>query len=135
MRKLIHDRYKAFRIGPLDIAPINKAMKTELDPADVWVSKACHAHIANDHPNDYPIIMANFVEIIRSPTMVGQDPKHGENFYLVKRIPVGDQSNFILVAIGLTLSQHGTFNVRTAYRLSQADIDSRRLRGSLKSLA
>jgi phage-Barnase-EndoU-ColicinE5/D-RelE like nuclease3 len=134
MRKLIHDRYKAFRVGPLNVAPINKAISTELDPADVWVSKACHAHIATDHPNDYSIIMANFVEIVRSPTFVGQDPKHGENFDLVKRVPNEGQSNFILVAIGLTLSEHGTFNVRTAYRISQADIDMRRLRGSLKQL-
>ena len=134
MRQLIHNRYPAFRIGPLNVAPINKAIDTELDPADVWVSKKCHEHIAVDHSHDYETIMANFIEIVRSPTFVGQDPKHGDNFYIVKRIPTEDGNDFILVAIGMTLSKRGTFNVKSAYRISQADIDTRRLRGSLKQL-
>lgn len=134
MRKLIKDKRSAFRVGPLNVEPINKALGTELDPADVWVSKACHAHIADDHPDDYELIMANIVEIVRSPTWVGQDPRHGENFYVVKRIVSADATDFALVAIGLELSAFGTFRVRTAYTIDQADVDTRRLRGSLKPL-
>ncbi len=134
MRQLIAKKFKAFRVGPLPAQAINRAIDTELDVADVWVSKACHAHIAIDHPEDYPIIKANIIDIIRNPTMVGQDPQHGENFYLVKKVPADEGEGFSMVAIGLEPSQFGNYNVRTAYIISQDDIDTRRLRGSLKSL-
>jgi hypothetical protein len=130
----VANQFKAFRVGPLCVEPINRALATELDNADVWVSKACHEHIARDHPEDYALIMANFIDIVRSPTFAGQDPKHGENFYLVKRIPTDDENEHVLVAIGLTLTPHGTYSVRTAYRINQDDIDRRRQRQSLKPI-
>ena len=122
---------KAFSVGTLVVDPINRALGTELDTAEVWVSKACHEHIARDHAADYALIMDNFAEIVRSPTFAGQDPKHGENFYVVKRIAGQSNNEHVLVAIGLTVSQFGTYNVRTAYRIKQEDVDRRRLRKSL----
>lgn len=124
--------YRAFKVGPLPAERVNRVLGTELDPADVWISKACHRHIAEDHPVDYEIIMANIVEIVADPTWIGQDPRHSANFYLVKRI-VADSKDVpaILVAIGLTLNAHGTYSAKSAYRISQADIDTRRLRKSL----
>src|SRR4051794_13765583 len=84
--KLIKPKYKSFRIGPLPADAINSALGTELEIADVWVSRAAHQHIALDHPDDYRAVIANIVEIIRSPTWAGQDPRHGDNFYLVRRV-------------------------------------------------
>jgi hypothetical protein len=127
--------YKAFRVGPLPADPINRALGTELDSADVWVSKACHGHIAIDHADDYPIIMANLIDILRSPTYVGQDPQHGGGFYLVKRVMPGVEGrDFALVAIAMEISPHGTYNVKSAYTIKQQTVDSRRLTGSLKVL-
>jgi hypothetical protein len=128
-------RRKAFRVGPLPADLINRALKTELEVADVWVSKACHTHIAEDHPDDYPVIMANLIDVLRSPTYAGQDARHGGAFYLVKLVEpgVGDR-DFALVVIALEVSQHGTYNVRSAYTIKQSDVDSRRLNGSLKVL-
>lgn len=134
MRELFKRNYKAFRIGPLPAASINAALGTELEVADVWVSKACHRHIAEDHPADYDLIMANLIDIIRSPTFAGQDPQHGKNFYLVKRLTTGSEPTPVLVAIGLELSEHSTFNVKSAYSIRQEDITSRRMRGSLQML-
>ncbi len=134
VRKLIKPKYKAFRLGPLPAAAINAALGTELEVADVWVSKAAHQHIALDHAPDYPAVIANLIDIIRSPTWVGQDPKHGENFYLVRRVADSEGAVPILIAIGLELSEHGTFNVRTGYAISEEDILTRRLRGSLHAL-
>ena len=134
MRNTASKRFKAFRIGPLPAKAINSVMDTELDVAVVWVSKACHQHMAFDHPNDYPIIIANIVDIIREPSMVGQDPKHGKNFYLVKKVPDNDGKNFSLVAIGLEISKFGTYNVKSAYIISQSDVTNRRLKGALKLL-
>lgn len=132
---LIKIRRKAFRVGPLPADLINKALGTELETADVWVSKACHGHIADDHPDDYQVIMANIVDILRSPTYAGQDAHNGKGFYLVRRIEaVVAGREFALVAIALELSQHGTYNVKSAYTIKQQDVDSRRLKGALKSL-
>lgn len=133
MKDLIGIRYKAFRVGPLPAATINAALGTELEVADVWESKAAHRHIAVDHPADYPAVKANIVDIITSPTWAGQDPKHNRNFYLVRRV-IQEDTDAILIALGLEPSIHGTYNVRTAYAISEYDVLSRRLRGSLHPL-
>ena len=132
-RKLFKPKFKAFRIGPLPAAAINAALGTELEVADVWVSKVAHQHIALDHAEDYPAVKANIIDIVTCPTWVGQDPKHGGNFYLVRRIPQ-DGKDALLVAIGLEPSEHGTYSVRTAYAIGEDDILTRRLRGSLHAL-
>ena len=108
-RDLIKQRRKAFRVGPLPAGLVNRALGTELEVADVWVSKACHAHIADDHPDDYPVIMANLIDILRSPTYAGQDAHDRNGFYLVKRVELGVSGrDFALVAIALEVSLHGT---------------------------
>jgi hypothetical protein len=131
---LIKPRFKAFRIGPLPADAINRALGTELDVADVWVSKAAHQHNALDHADDYAAVKANIIEIIRSPTWVGQDPKQPNNFYLVRRVAREGGAEPLLIAIGLELSAHGTYNVRTGYAISEEDVLTRRLRGSLHAL-
>ncbi len=134
-RELFKARRKAFRVGPLPAELINRALNTELEIADVWVSKACHSHIADDHPDDYKTIMANIIEIMRSPTYAGQDASNPNGFYLVRRVEAAIAGReFALVAIGLELSRHGTYNVKSAYTIKQTDIDSRRLKGALKVL-
>ena len=134
-RKLIKTKKKAFRVGPLPADRINKALGTELETADVWVSKACHSHIADDHPDDYQVILANIVDILRTPTYAGQDAHNAKGFYLVKRIDQAIKGReFALVAIALEVSQFGTYNVKSAYTIKQADVDSRRLKGALKNL-
>lgn len=134
-RKLFKAKRKAFRVGPLPADLINKALGTELETADVWVSKACHGHIADDPPEDYQVVMANIIDILRSPTYAGQDAHNPRGFYLVRRIelPVRERE-FALVAIALELSVHGTYNVKSAYTIKQQDVDSRRLKGALKVL-
>lgn len=134
MPDLIRRRYQAFRVGPLPAAAINRVLGTELVAADVWVSKLCHRHIAEDHPADYQAIIANIVAIVREPTWVGQDARHSRNFYLVKRLPAEASTEPLLVAIGLERSVHGTYNVRSAYTIGEDDVTNRRLRGALKSM-
>lgn len=134
-RNPIRARRKAFRVGPLPADLINRALQTELEIADVWVSKACHRHIAEDHTDDYPVIMANLIDVLRSPTYAGQDARHGGAFYLVKRVEPGIHNrDFALVVIALEVNLHGAYNVRSAYTIKQSDVDSRRLKGALKLL-
>jgi hypothetical protein len=134
-RNPIRARRVAFRVGPLPADLINRALQTELEIADVWVSKACHSHIAEDHADDYPVIMANLIDVLRSPTYAGQDARHGGAFYLVKRVEPGIHNrDFALVVIALEVNQHGAYNVRSAYTIKQSDVDSRRMKGALKLL-
>jgi len=90
--------------------------------------------MAFDHPEDYQAIKANLIDVLRNPQYVGQDAKHGSNFYLVRHVPVSDEREYVLIAIGLEMTQYGTYSVKSAYSISQRDVDSRRLNGALKVL-
>lgn len=119
-------KFPAIQIGPLPADKINRALGTELEPGAVWLSKAAHRHIAEDHPEDYPFIIAVIVEIITQPLYIGQDPKHGRNFYVVKGLPAGAPNPHGLVSIGLEPNPFGGYNVRTAYTISQETVSARR---------
>ncbi len=119
-------KYPAIRIGPLPVEKINKALGVDLDPGEVWVSQAAHAHIAIDHPDDYPFIIEAIFEIVAAPLYVGQDPKHSADFYIVRAMPPGSPNPHGLVAIGFERNAFGSYNVRTAYSISQATVDTRR---------
>ncbi|WP_374413330.1 hypothetical protein [Novosphingobium colocasiae] len=119
-------KYPAVRVGPLPFAKINRALGTELDEGEVWMSSHAHKHVAVDHPEDYPFIMAALVEIVSSPLYVGQDPKHGENFYVIKPIGDGAPNPHALVVIGLVTNRHGSYNVRSAYTTNQETVNQRR---------
>lgn len=118
--------FPAIRIGDLPFDKINSALGTELEPGEVWLSKIAHEHIAIDHADDYPFIMAAIVEIVTGPLYVGQDPKHGGNFYLVKALPPDAPNPHGLVAIGFERNKFGNYNVRTAYAINQDTVNQRR---------
>ena len=124
--------FKSFKAGKLPANRINQALGTELDPAEVWVSKACHAHIANDHAEDYKLIIDNIGEIISDPTWARQDYRHGDNFYVVRQVGSAADEGLVLVAIGLEVGTYGNYNVRSAYTIKQEVIDRRRSLGTVK---
>ena len=111
---------------------INQTLGTELVEAEVWLSKAAHRHIALDHPDDYKSVVQNLGLIIDDPAYVGQRPGRTDNFYLVRR--VRDEGRAILVAIGIQQNRYGTYNVRSAYTISEADIQRYRQAGHLHIL-
>ncbi|HEX7873038.1 MAG TPA: hypothetical protein VF475_09015 [Sphingobium sp.] len=119
-------KYPAIKIGALPFEKINAALGTELEEGDVWLSKAAHQHIAKDHPEDYPFIMAAIVEIVTGPLYVGQDPKHGGNFYVVKALAADAPNPHGLVALGFEVNKFGSYNVRTAYSINQDTVTQRR---------
>jgi hypothetical protein len=95
---------------------------------DVWVSKAAHKHIAEDHPDDYPLIWAALPRLLVSPDYVGEQHKKSDSFYLVTRVPV---DGGVLMAISLEMTEYGTYNLRSAYSIKQTTIDNRRDAGNL----
>lgn len=124
--KAIPVKFKGFKVGPLPVEIINRCLGTDLEPGDVWVSSHAHRHIAEDHPADYPTIIAALYEIVSTPLYVGQDPKHGRNFYIVRPMPTSAANPYGLVSIGFEQNQHGGYNVRTAYSISQDSVTKRR---------
>ncbi|MEP3074320.1 hypothetical protein [Maricaulis sp.] len=121
--------YKALKVGWLDTAAINRILGLELEAADLWVSKAAHQHIAEDHPQDYKVVMPNLGATVQAPAYVGQKPGNSNNFYLVRRVQ--EASGAVLVAVGIERNKHGTYNVRSSYLISDEDIQRYREAGHL----
>ncbi|WP_323761138.1 hypothetical protein [Maricaulis sp.] len=124
--------YKARRIGLLKTKRINQTLGTELEDADLWVSKAAHRHIALDHPNDYLTVLPNLSRVIEDPAYVGQKPGQADNFYLFRKIH--DKDRAVLIAIGIRRNRYGTYNLRSAYAISDANIQRYRMAGHLRIL-
>lgn len=116
--------YPGLTLGPLPVARINARLGTNLVPGVVTVSKAAHAHIANDHPLEYADIMAALPGLIANPAFIGQDPKHPHAFYLVDALQT-TVGSYAMVAIGFTLSPGGTYQVKSAYGLKAYQFTSR----------
>lgn len=125
--------YPALTLGPLPVDRINRTIGTSLLPGKVTVSKAAHAHIATDHPDEYPAIMAALANIVTAASFIGQDPKHPHAFYLVEPCtsPLGTHA---LVAIGFRVSPGGTYQVKSAYALKASQFAGRIQAGRLQPL-
>lgn len=126
-------QYRSIKLGALQVDKINKALGTELDPGDVWISALAHEHIAEKHGDEYEAVMAAVREIVASPFYVGQDPKHGRNFYIVKKITGANFPNGLL-SISLKANKHGGYNCRTCYSISDEDLADRRAKNNAHRL-
>jgi len=123
-------QYKAFNVGPLPVELINKTLDMYLEPGDLWVSKAAHRHIVEKHPDDYRFIIPALSKLISNPQYIGLDTRHKGNFNLICRHS-NDEPVRVLVAIGVERTKYGTYNLKSAYRIKQKDIDSRRNKRTL----
>jgi len=124
-------RYSAVLLGDLPVAAINAALGTELEPGPVRLSEAAHRHMAEDHPNDYPDCIAVLPQTVAAPTFIGQAPRHGRNFEMVKRV-VRPNGKAVLVAIGLEPDDAGAYRVKSCYLISTETVDARRQARTLK---
>ncbi len=117
--------YPALDLGLLPVDRINAVLGTELEPGQVRLSRSAHRHMAEDHPADYPDCIATLPQVIAEPTFVGQAPRHGPNFEMVKRV-VRMDGKAVLVAIGLEPDDAGAYRVRSCYLISSDTADARR---------
>ena len=108
---------------------MNELLGTELEDAELWVSKAAHRHIALDHPDDYKIVLPRLAYVISDPSYVGQKPGNPDNFYLVRKF--GGVEGAVLVAVGVERNKFGTYNVRSSYLISEADVQRYKEAGHL----
>jgi len=124
-------KYSSLDLGPLPANLVNRALGTELEPGEVHMSGLAHRHAAEDHPGDYPICWPRLAQAIASPTYIGQAPRQGENFELVRRFP-GNPGGTVLVAVGLERDEKGRYRVKSFYLIDEDDVERRRHKGYLR---
>ncbi len=124
-------RYPAVALGDLPVAAINTALGTELEPGPVRLSEAAHRHMAEDHPSDYPDCIAVLPQAVAAPTYIGQAPRHGRNFEMVKRV-VRPDGKVVLVAIGLEPDSASAYRVKSCYLISADTVEVRRQARTLR---
>ena len=124
--------YPAVVFGPLPVDLINEALGTELESGNVRLSERAHGHIVKAHADDYPICVEAIPAALAAPTYIGQAPKHGDGFELVKRLNrISGQA--VLVAIGLEPTTSGEYRVTSNYLLTAEEVERKRQVGTLKT--
>jgi len=127
----VYGQYDAKDLGPFPVDVINDALGTELDAGNARLSRTAHRHIAEDHPADYAVCMAHMAAVIAAPTYIGQAPRHGSYFEMIKRVSVGKEAA-VLVAIGLEPDERGAYRIVSSYLLGAEEIERKRAAGYLR---
>jgi len=72
-----------------------------------------------------------FIEtVVLDPSFIGQAPKHGRNFELLRRIP-GDGGDAILVAVKMEPDERGDYRVVSFYRVTARELETKRSKGHI----
>lgn len=124
-------RTKTIVLGPLPVDWINRTLGTELEAGEAILTVRAQDHIAEDHPEDRDLVMANLQAVVTNPTYIGQSPHHGAAFELVRRVMLPGTDKHVLAAVKLTPNPFGNYNVHSAYVINQDRVDRRIARGHL----
>jgi hypothetical protein len=110
---------------------INRTIETELEIAEVVLTRAAQTHAARRHPADYPKCFPHLARVIANPLYIGDDYRNPGYIELISAIP-GPPPEFMLVAVNLELNEYGQYEVASFYLISEKKIASRRGKGYLK---
>ena len=124
-------RGKTIVLGLLPVDVINRTLGTELEAGEAILTVRAQDHIAEDHPEDRNLVMANLQAVITNPTYIGQSPHHGAAFELVRRVILPGTDKHVLAAVHLIPNASGSYSVHSAYVINQAKVDRRIARGRL----
>jgi hypothetical protein len=67
---------------------------------------------------------------VQDPSFVGQAPKHGRNFELLRRIP-GTGGDATLVAVKIEPDERGDYRVVSFYRITAQELQAKRSKGHI----
>lgn len=127
MPKLDKQRFPSQLACQAPIAAINQYLGFELSPGGVWVSVACHQHIALNHPDTYQACYPHLASLIPNPSFLGQSPHHSETIEIIKRFRgQGGEPLIALMALRITANKHGNYHLETTYLIEDKDLDARR---------
>jgi hypothetical protein len=117
-------------LGPLAVDMINRTIGTELQPGLARLSSRAHRHAQIDHPEDYALCMRFIEAVVIEPSVIGQAPKHGRNFELLRRIP-GQDGDATLVAIKMEPDERGDYRVVSFYKVTARELHNKRGKGHI----
>ena len=124
-------KYPFVDLGELPVDLINLTLGTELEPGNAILTAVAHRHIAEDHPEEYPIVIAHLPLLIAAPSYIGQSPRHNESFEIVRRLVVGNGQEIVLAGLNMVRNKFGNYNVHSAYALTEEIVTVRIARGHL----
>lgn len=120
-------------LGELPIDLIWNTLGIELEPGRVRLSEGVRIHIKRRHPDDYARCLPFIGSVVASPLYMGDDFKNPGKIEFVSRLPAAGGGG-TLVAISLTISDDGWYELSTFYPVSKAKIENRRAKNHLKSV-
>ena len=124
-------KFKHRVLGALPTELINSTIGTELEPGPVFLSAIAHRHMAHRHPEDYKVCYEALETALSAPTYIGQDTRHRDNFFIIKRVLVEAQHSNVLVSIGLERDDKGSYRIKSSYIIKPADVERRRQKRTL----
>ncbi|WP_207458082.1 hypothetical protein [Azospirillum sp. SYSU D00513] len=117
-------------LGPMPIRAINAALALELDEGLAVLIPAIRLHVLRRHPEDYERLLPHVASVITAPQFIGDDFKNPGKVELIARVPAAGGP--LLVAVDLTMNQHGQYEVRSFYPVAEEKIQGRLSKGYLK---
>jgi hypothetical protein len=109
---------------------INRTIGTELQPGLARLSSKAHRHVKIDHPEDYALCMPLINAVVTNPSFIGQAPKHGRNFELLRRIP-GHNGDATLVAVNMEPDDKGDYKIVSFYKITASELHAKRNKGHI----
>ena len=115
--------------GPIPASPISNALGIDIEDGDAVMSFFAQIHASNRHPTDYARCLPHVAAVINNPLYARDDFKNAGKIELVGR--PGGMSEYLLVAVELTLDIQGRYNVTSFYPISEKKVETRREKGTL----
>ncbi|HEV2568685.1 hypothetical protein [Sphingomonas sp.] len=116
--------------GQLPVRAINAALDLELDAGETIMSVNAQFHARKKHPEDFARCFPHVAAIIGTPLYARDDFRNEGKIELIgKPAALGE---FMLVAVEISVDDHGRYNVTTFYPVSEGKVAKRREAGHLK---
>jgi hypothetical protein len=115
--------------GPIPVDPIRNALDIEVEAGDAVMSFNAQTHARKRHPTDYARCLPHVAAVVNAPLYARDDFKNKGKIELVGR--PGGMSEYLLVAVELTLDTQGRYNVTSFYPISEKKVQLRRESGHL----
>jgi hypothetical protein len=117
------------QFGPLPVRTINKTLSLDLEDGDVRLSINAQKHATTRHPEDYARCLPHVAQVVSNPLFIGDDIKNDGSIELIGRVPALGAS--LLVAVSLTKSEDGHYDILSFYPVSEQKIEGRVKKGFL----
>ena len=110
--------------GPLPAKALSGALDLDIEIGDVVMSFNAQKHARKRHPVDYARCLPHVAAVINNPLYARDDFNNDGKIELVGK--PGGMTDYLLVAVELTIDTHGRYNVTSFYPISEGKVERRR---------